>query len=400
MECFTHGVRQVRVPWAEPGSQFTALFERWAMDLLRECSVKGAAGLLRISQDEAWGIKGRAVRRGLARRTQGVVAHLGVDEKAITKRHRSLTVVADLGRSHVLSLADDRQQESLDGFWATLIPEQLARIQAVATDMWEPCVQFTRAHLPEAEARIVFDRFHVAKHAHEALDAVWKAEHRVLKQAGAGACGPVCPSSRRGGLRASPLHPPEPLAERAGPPLPCGCAGGGGSGGQRARERHREMRLALPMLDGREGEVGVSTLTREGLRLVRYRAHDLTRVLNRERCDCGHTHLRIDRLRGRTDDMVVFRGVNFYPRQAEQLVLETPGVSHEHQIQLDRGEGGDWMTHVVEVILAFRAEEGERLRRKLRDLLGLNPKLSVVKEGEIPRPFGKAVRVLDQRRTP
>lgn len=151
--------------------------------------------------------------------------------------------------------------------------------------------------------------------------------------------------------------------------------------------------------DGTEGELVVSTLTREGLPLVRYRTHDLTRVVSRERCDCGRTHLRIDRLRGRTDDMVVFKGVNFYPRQVEQLILQHAGVSHEYQLQLDRGEGGDRMTLLVEVKPEFRAEEGERLRRKLRDLLGLSPELRFVKEGEIPRPVGKAVRVLDQRRT-
>jgi transposase len=182
--CSTHGVRQIRVPWAEPGSQFTALFERWAIDLLQECSVKGAAGLLRITWDEAWGIKGRAVKRGVARRQQEVVAHLGVDEKAIAKRHRYLTVVADLDRSRVLYLADDRKQESLDGFWATLTPAQRAGIQAIAMDMREPYVQSTHAHLPEAGAEIVFDKFHVAKHVHEAVDAVRKAEHRALKQAG------------------------------------------------------------------------------------------------------------------------------------------------------------------------------------------------------------------------
>jgi len=151
--------------------------------------------------------------------------------------------------------------------------------------------------------------------------------------------------------------------------------------------------------DGTEGELVVSTLTREGLPLVRYRTHDLTRAVSRERCECGRTHLRIDRLRGRTDDMVVFKGVNFYPRQVEQLILQHEGVSHEYQLQLDRGEGGDRMTLLVEVRPEFHPQEGERLRRKLRDLLGLSPELRFVKEGEIPRPVGKAVRVLDQRRT-
>lgn len=184
VDCPTHGVRQIRVPWAEPGSQFTALFERLAIDLLRECSVTGAARLLRISWDEAWGIKGRAVKRGLARRTQEVVAYLGVDEKAIAKRHRYLTVVADLARARVLYLADDRKQESLDGFWATLTLPQLAGIEAVAMDMWEPYVRSTHAALPRAVEKIVFDKFHVVKHLHDAVDQVRRAEHRAHKRAG------------------------------------------------------------------------------------------------------------------------------------------------------------------------------------------------------------------------
>jgi transposase len=139
--CATHGVRQIRIPWAEPGSQFTTLFERLAIDLLRECSVTGAGRLLRITWDEAWGIKGRAVKRGLARRGAEVAPHVGVDEKAIAKRHRYLTIVADLDRNRVLYVADDRKQESLDGFWPTLTPAQLTGITAVAMDMWEPYVQ-------------------------------------------------------------------------------------------------------------------------------------------------------------------------------------------------------------------------------------------------------------------
>jgi len=184
VNCPTHGVKQIAVPWAEPGSQFTAWFERLAIDLLRECSVTGAAGLLRITWDEAWGIKERAVARGLSRRPHDVVTHLGVDEKAIAKRHRYLTVVADLERSRVLYLAEDRKQESLDGFWSTLTAAQREGIEAIAMDMWEPYVQSTRAHLVAAETKIVFDKFHVAQHVHDAVDRVRRAEHRTLKQDG------------------------------------------------------------------------------------------------------------------------------------------------------------------------------------------------------------------------
>ncbi len=181
--CPTHGVKQLPVPWAVPGGQFTALFERFAIDLLQACAVQAAADLLGISWDEAWGIKERAVARGLARRQAESVAHLGVDEKAIAKRHRYLTVVADLDRSRVLYLADDRKQESLDGFWGTLTPAQREAIQAVAMDMWEPYITSTQAHLEGAAGKIVFDKFHIAKHLHEAVDKVRKAEHRVLRQA-------------------------------------------------------------------------------------------------------------------------------------------------------------------------------------------------------------------------
>lgn len=95
-------MRQIRIPWAAPHSQFTALFERLAIDLLRDCSVTGTAGILRITWDEAWGIKERAVTRGLARRGHEVVVHLGVDEKAVVKRYRYVIVVADLDREWVL----------------------------------------------------------------------------------------------------------------------------------------------------------------------------------------------------------------------------------------------------------------------------------------------------------
>ena len=184
VQCATHGVKQIRVPWAEPGSQFTALFERLAIDLLRECSVTGAGELLRITWDEAWGIKHRAVRRGLGRRQRDVAPRIGVDEKAIAKRHTYLTIVADLEQGRVLYLADERKQESLDGFWATLTPEQRDGIAAVAMDMWEPFVASTRTHLAEADRRIVFDKFHVSKHLHAAVDRVRRKEHRALQREG------------------------------------------------------------------------------------------------------------------------------------------------------------------------------------------------------------------------
>jgi phenylacetate-CoA ligase len=151
-----------------------------------------------------------------------------------------------------------------------------------------------------------------------------------------------------------------------------------------------------PVPDGAEGELVVTTLTREGLPLVRYRTHDLTRVVSRDPCPCGRTHLRVDRLRGRTDDMVIYKGVNFYPSQVERLLLRHAGLSHEYQIVLE-AEGGEQMTILVEVEPGFDPGTGERIRRELRDLLGLNPEFRWLPPGEIPRPQGKAVRVVDRR---
>lgn len=152
--------------------------------MFRECSVAGAAALLRITWDEAWEIKRRAVRRGLARRTAEPLRHLGVDEKAITKGHRYLTIVADLDHQRVVFLNEDRTAESLDAFWPTCTPEQLDGIEAVAMDMWDPYVQSVSTHVPDGAAKIVFDKFHVVKPLHEAVDQVRRIEHRLLRREG------------------------------------------------------------------------------------------------------------------------------------------------------------------------------------------------------------------------
>ena len=149
--------------------------------------------------------------------------------------------------------------------------------------------------------------------------------------------------------------------------------------------------------DGVEGELVVSTLTREGLPLVRYRTHDLTRVVARTRCDCGRTMLRVDRLRGRTDDMVVFKGVNFYPHQIETLLLRTAGLGPEYQIVLESAGGGERMTIVVEAEPDCDAAAAARVRRELHDRLSLSPEIRLCPAGTIERAPGKSVRVVDRR---
>jgi transposase len=184
VSCPDHGVRQVRLPWAEPRSRFTALFERLAIDVLRETSVLGATRILRISWDEAWLLMERAVKRGRAAKQQRAVRHLGVDEKAIAKGHRYMTLVCNLDAGTVEHVTDDRKTSSLDAYFATLSPEQLKGIEAVAVDMWEPYLNSIRAHVPEAGDKVVFDRFHIMQHMSKAVDTVRKREHRGLRAEG------------------------------------------------------------------------------------------------------------------------------------------------------------------------------------------------------------------------
>jgi transposase len=183
-QCAQHGVKVVKLPWAEAGARFTALFEALAIEWMKASSQLAVAQLLRLSWDQVHGILERAVERGLERRKQEPIVHLGVDEKAFRKGHNYLTLVNDLSGSRVLYVAEDRQQSSLDGFWGTLTEEQRAGIEAVAMDMWDPYIDSIREHLEEAEKKIVFDKFHIAKHLGEAVDQVRRKEHRALKAEG------------------------------------------------------------------------------------------------------------------------------------------------------------------------------------------------------------------------
>jgi transposase len=178
--CLEHGIRQVMVPWALPGSRFTLPFERHAIDTLLETDVLGGARLLHLSWDEAWHLMERAVERGLKAKKQRVIPYLGVDEKAIARRHQYVTMVCDLDRGTVEYIAENREKTSLDAYYASLSKDQLAGIQAVAMDMWEPYIASTAAHVPQGRSKIVFDRFHIMMHMNGAVDQVRKEENRLL----------------------------------------------------------------------------------------------------------------------------------------------------------------------------------------------------------------------------
>lgn len=187
VNCEEHGVKQVRVPWAEPGSGFTALMEAIVIDWLRSlASIKAVAQQLRLSWDEVDGIMGRAVARGLLRRKRLKVTRIGVDETSFRRRHEYVTIVTDLKSSRVLHVADGRNRESLDVFFRSITPEQIEAIEVIAMDMYDPYVLSASDHMPDADRKIAFDKFHVAKNLGEAVDRVRRQEHKALLAQGEG----------------------------------------------------------------------------------------------------------------------------------------------------------------------------------------------------------------------
>jgi transposase len=152
--------------------------------VLLETDITGASRLLRLSWDEAWELKRRAVERGRARKAAQPPARAGVDETAWHGATPNLTLVCDLERGTVEYLAEDRKQASLDAYFTALTPDQRGQIKAIAMDMWESYVQSVLAYVPQAETKIVFDRFHIMQHMNEAVDKVRRREHRELRQHG------------------------------------------------------------------------------------------------------------------------------------------------------------------------------------------------------------------------
>ena len=184
VQCGTHGVKTVRVPWAEKGSRFTLLFERLAIAWLKEGTPTAVARQLGLTWDEVRGIQARAVRRGLARRSREPVPRMGIDEKSFLKRHQYVSIVVDLDQRRVLHIADDRRADSLVPYFQGLSEAERGGIQAIAMDMWEPYRKTVREQVPDGEQKIVFDKFHVLQHMGAAVDHVRKAESRALAAEG------------------------------------------------------------------------------------------------------------------------------------------------------------------------------------------------------------------------
>jgi transposase len=184
VSCAQHGVKQVRLPWAEPGGRFTHLFEALGITVLRATNVKRAGQILRISWDEAWHIMERAVLRGRAAKGQSMPSLLGVDEKAIAKGHRYMTLVCDLQAATVEYIGEERREASLGAYFEAFPETSRQQIEAISLDMWQAYINACQASVPQADEKMVFDRFHIMRHVLEAVDKVRKREHKTLMSQG------------------------------------------------------------------------------------------------------------------------------------------------------------------------------------------------------------------------
>ena len=154
---------------------------------------------------------------------------------------------------------------------------------------------------------------------------------------------------------------------------------------------------------GEQGELVITTITKEGIPMIRYRTRDITRLIT-EPCRCGRTHRRLERMSGRTDDMLIIRGVNVFPSQIESVLMNIEGVEPHYQLIIDREENLDSLEVQVEVnedtfsdAVKTLQDLATRIRKEIKELLGITCKVRLVEPKTIARSEGKAKRVIDQR---
>ncbi len=160
----------------------------------------------------------------------------------------------------------------------------------------------------------------------------------------------------------------------------------------------------LPQARGESGELVFTTLTKQALPLLRYRTKDIC-TLNYEPCACGRTHVRMGKILGRTDDMLIIRGINVFPSQIETVLLSEPNVSPNYQMIVDRFNNTDSLDVLVELnsdlfsdTVKHIEEVRDNLEKRLYSVLGITAKVRLVEPNSIPRSEGKAVRVIDKRK--
>jgi phenylacetate-CoA ligase len=159
-----------------------------------------------------------------------------------------------------------------------------------------------------------------------------------------------------------------------------------------------------PLPYGEVGELVFTTITKEAFPVIRYRTRDIT-SLNPEPCICGRTHIRMNRVTGRSDDMLIIRGVNVFPSQIENVLMDIEGVSPHYQLVVDRQGNLDMLTVMVEVSEGLFSDEVKQLQavqkkitKNIKEFLGVSAIVKLVESKAIARSEGKAVRVVDNRK--
>jgi len=193
------------------------------------------------------------------------------------------------------------------------------------------------------------------------------------------------------------------LSEIMGPGVACECEEA--QAGLHGWEDHFIFEVIDPdtgkaLEEGEAGELVITTLTKEALPMVRYRTRDITSVTTAI-CSCGRTHLRIRRITGRNDDMMIIRGVNVYPSQIEAVLVGLPDVAPHYQLVVERKGSMDTLGVEVEAAPLAKAATyaviAGRVRHHIKSMIGVSAEVTVRRPGEIPRSMGKAVRVRDLR---
>ena len=195
------------------------------------------------------------------------------------------------------------------------------------------------------------------------------------------------------------------LSEIMGPGVACECEEA--QAGLHGWEDHFifeviDTETGKPLKEGEAGELVITTLTKEALPMLRYRTRDITR-LDTARCECGRSHLRIKRITGRNDDMLIIRGVNVYPSQIEAVLVGMPEIAPHYQLVIERKGSLDQVAVEVEAAqdVVPDAQSYARIARaaqhQIKSMIGISTEVLVKKPGEIPRSMGKAVRVRDLR---
>ena len=183
VRCKTHGVLTVDLPWSEPHSRFTILFERFAIDVLRATQVQAkTALLLGLTPSQVHDLMERAVIRGFKRRDEGeVVEHLTLDEKSFQHGHQYMTVLGDAIAGRVLDVCETRTKDATSKLLIeTLTEEQRCNVRSITMDMWEAFMNASKKILTQAD--IIHDRFHTAQYLNAAVDKTRRTEHKTLLQ--------------------------------------------------------------------------------------------------------------------------------------------------------------------------------------------------------------------------